>query len=102
MEVQFILTTTVSEKGFLYAPHFYGADCPFSIDSGYLYCETPGSHVVIESNSEVYALNGKAMGTAEERNYIIARDTIFLTDDNGFYTVGDVTSIIQRGLEMCD
>jgi hypothetical protein len=80
----------------------YGDDWPYSVESGRLYCDGPGSNVVMESNGTVYALNGRAMGNAEERRYVVAdRDTISLTDDQGFYTVGSHTKIIERGLAMC-
>lgn len=79
----------------------YGSDWPFSVESGRLYCEGPGSNVVMESGGVVYALNGRARGNVEEMGFVDSREEIVLTDDGGFYTVGNMPAIIERGLEMC-
>lgn len=79
----------------------YGVEWPFTVDSGLLYCDAPGSNVVMLSNGKVYALNGRAMGSAAQRGYLNARDTITLKDANGYFTVGDSAKIISRGLAMC-
>ena len=50
----------------------------------------------------MYALNGRAMGNAAEKGYLNARDTITLKDENGYYTIGNVSKIIERGLAMCN
>ena len=42
------------------------------------------------------------MGNAKKRGYVIARDSIFLKDENGYFTIGDNQKIIKRGLAMCN
>ncbi len=79
----------------------YGDDWPFSVASGRLYCDPPGSNVVLESSGKIYALNGRAIGSASQRGYIDARKSIMLKDGQGFFTVGDIQRIISRGLAMC-
>ena len=80
----------------------YGDDWPFSVDSGRLYCDPPGSTVVFESDGVVYALNGRAMGKAKERGYVDERDTLYLRDSSGYFTIGNSSKIIRRGLDMCN
>lgn len=89
-------------KGVLITKVEYGADWPYTVDSGALYCDPPGSNVVMESDGKVYALNGRAMGNATERGYLNARETITLRDEYGYFTVGDAGKIISRGLAMCN
>ena len=89
-------------KGELITKNEYGGDWPYSVTSGRLYCDTPGSNVVMYSGGKVYALNGRAMGNAKKRGYVIARDSIFLKDENGYFTIGDNQKIIKRGLAMCN
>ena len=80
----------------------YGDDWPYTIRSGRLYCDKPGSNVVLETtNGVIYALNGRAMGNAKKRGYLIARDTITKKDENGYFTIGNPGKIIERGLAMC-
>lgn len=94
---------SVSEaKGVVITKAEYGEDWPYTVDSGRLYCDPPGSAVVMESDGKVYALNGRAMGQAAQRGYLNARETITLRDENGYFTIGDASSIIQRGLAMCE
>ena len=90
-----------SDKGEVVTRDEYGKNWPYTVESGRLYCDPPGSNVVMESGGKIYALNGRAMGNAKGRGYIVARDTITKKDENGYYTVGDRSKIIQRGLSMC-
>ena len=46
----------------------YGAEWPFTVESGRLRCD-PGSHVVFVSNQSVYAINGSAKGAAAKNGY---------------------------------
>ncbi len=94
--------TDAAENGVLITKAEYGEDWPYTVDSGFLYCDPPGSNVVLRAEGKVYALNGRAMGNAAERGYLNARDSITLKDENGYLTVGDVGNIIERGLSMCD
>jgi len=94
-------STACSQKGELITKEEYGSDWPYSVQSGRLYCDTPGSNVVMKSGGKVYALNGRAMGNAKKRGYVIARDTIKLRDKDGFFTVGSASKIIRRGLSKC-
>ena len=91
-----------AESGILITKAEYGNDWPYTVDSGLLYCDPPGSNVVLKSEGKVYALNGRAMGSAKGKGYLKARDSITLRDKNGLFTVGDVGKIINRGLSMCD
>lgn len=79
----------------------YGDDWPYTVESGRLYCDPPGSNVVMESGGTVYALNGRAMGNAAQRGYVNARESITPRDEYGYFTVGDSQKIISRGLSMC-
>lgn len=94
-------STSKTERGVAITKTEYGADWPYTIDSGYLYCDAPGSNVVMAAAGRVYALNGRAMGNAAKRGYLNARETITLRDENGFFTVGDTQKIIQRGFSLC-
>lgn len=91
-----------AEKGVTVSRAEYGSDWPYTAESGLLYCDPPGSNVVLKAGGRVYALNGRAMGNAAERGYLNARDTITLRDENGYFTVGSSEGIISRGLYMCD
>jgi len=97
-----ITTAEATENGVLITKAEYGADWPYTVDSGLLHCDPPGSNVVLKAEGKVYALNGRAMGNATERGYLNARDTITLRDDNGYFTIGNVGKIIDRGLAMCN
>lgn len=90
-----------SERGEVITQEEYGSDWPYTVTSGRLYCDLPGSNVVMESDGKVYALNGRAMGNAKARGYTVARDTMTKKDENGYSTVGNSQKIIQRGLSMC-
>ena len=94
--------TVEEEKGVVITKAEYGEDWPYTVESGRLYCDPPGSAVVMESGGQAYALNGRAMGKAAERGYLNARETITLRDENGYFTIGDTSRIIQRGLAMCE
>lgn len=93
--------TACSERGEVITQEEYGSDWPYTVTSGRLYCDPPGSNVVMESGGKVYALNGRAMGNAKERGYLVARDAITRKDENGYFTIGNSQQIIQRGLSMC-
>ena len=99
--IPLLLLSGCSGKGEVITQEEYGGDWPYSVTSGRLYCEPPGSNIVMESGGKVYALNGRAMGNAKKRGYLIARDTITLKDKNGYFTIGDTHKIIERGLAMC-
>jgi hypothetical protein len=88
-------------KGVLISKSEYGEDWPYTVESGRLYCDPPGSNVVMEAGGRVYALNGRAMGNATQRGYLNARETITLRDEYGYFTIGDSQKIISRGLSMC-
>lgn len=88
-------------KGVLITKVEYGEGWPYTVESGRLYCDPPGSNVVMESGGRVYALNGRAMGNAAQRGYVNARETITLRNEYGYFTVGDSPQIISRGLSMC-
>lgn len=88
-------------KGVLITKADYGEDWPYTVESGRLYCDPPGSNVVMETDGRIYALNGRAMGNATQRGYLNARETITLQDEYGYFTVGDSQKIISRGLSMC-
>lgn len=90
-----------NQKGEIITKAEYGNDWPYTVESGRLYCDPPGSNVVLESSGKIYALNGRAMGNAEKRGYTIARDTITLKDEYGGYSIGNANKIIERGLAMC-
>lgn len=94
--------TAGAGKGIEITKAEYGSDWPYTVDSGRLYCDPPGSNVVMASGGRVYALNGRAMGNSAERGYLNARDSITLKDENGYFTIGDTQRIISRGLSMCD
>jgi hypothetical protein len=87
-------------KGVLVTKAEYGVDWPYTVESGRLYCDPPGSNVVMESGGTVYALNGRAMGNAAQRGYVNARE-ITLRDDHGYFSIGSSHKIISRGLSMC-
>ena len=89
-------------QGVLITKAEYGEDWPYTVDSGFLYCDPPGSNVVLKADGTVYALNGRAMGNAAEKGYLDARESITLKDENGYFTVGNVGKIIERGLAMCN
>lgn len=99
--VLLLLAAGCSDKGELISQEEYGSDWPYTITSGHLYCDPPGSNVVMDANGKTYALNGRAMGDAVNRGYVVARDTIKLKDENGYFTVGDEQKLIERGLAMC-
>lgn len=80
-------------KGVLITKAEYGEDWPYTVESGRLFCDPPGSNVVMESGGTVYALNGRAMGNAGQRGYVNARETITLRDEHGYFTVGDPGSV---------
>ncbi len=91
-----------SDPGVEISEEEYGEDWPYTVKSGRLYCDEPGSNVVLETaNGTVYALNGRAMGNAKKRGYLIARDSITKKDANGYFTIGKTHKIIERGLAMC-
>lgn len=94
-------TRTREARGVLISREAYGDDWPYTVASGHLDCEPPGSNVVLRVGDTVYALNGRAMGNAARRGYRNARETITLRDANGYFTVGDVGAIIERGLALC-
>ena len=72
----------------------YGKNWPYVINSGILTCDPPGSAVVFKSGGVTYAVNGRAIGFANSRGYVIARDTI--SNGTSAYT------LIQAGLAICD
>jgi hypothetical protein len=47
-----------------------GSSWPFTVNSGTLYCERQGDHIVFESSGVHYAINGSARGAARTNGYV--------------------------------
>lgn len=59
----------------------YGAEWPFTVESGRLRCD-PGSHVVFVADGTAYAINGSAKGAAARNGYANV-DAIWATQSMG-------------------
>jgi hypothetical protein len=97
-----MLLSGCSQPGETITKDEYGNDWPYLVTSGRLYCDPPGSNVVMASGGKIYALNGRAIGNARKRGYIDARKSITQRDENGYFTIGNDRKIIERGLAMCN
>jgi hypothetical protein len=47
-----------------------GSSWPFTVESGTLYCERQGNHVVFEAGGVHYAINASARGVASTNGYV--------------------------------
>lgn len=90
-------------NGVLITKGEFGEEWPYTVESGFLYCDPPGSNIVMASGGKIYALNGTAMGNAALRGYVRALETIRRRDEHGF-PLGDVGNVLGRAreLSMCD
>lgn len=79
----------------------YGEDWPLTVDSGVLSCPV-GSAVIFGDEDTAYALNGTALGMADDRGWQDIRESAIWADDgSGLGLKKDIGPLIDDGLDLC-
>jgi hypothetical protein len=102
MATAFIIAVCACGSSRVASSKDYGASWPFTIRSGTLRCQGPGS-VTIETDDKTYAVNGVASGYAADKGWADVNDIWANGPDvAGFGMKKDLGAVIEDGLALCD
>jgi hypothetical protein len=74
----------------------YGSDWPLTVDSGTLDCWGPGAVTFTTEDGTTYALNGTALGWADENGWSRDKQGEIWNPNKG-----DIGALIDDGLALC-